>query len=74
MGCAAFHQQVTSGALKLHGAKKYTSIAHLCLGESRVAKIKKQPQNIPRTGIQRLPNETQTVNSFTAFVFLIAVF
>lgn len=46
MGWADFHKEVTSGTLKLYGLKKYTSIAHLWLGESRVAKIKKQPKEL----------------------------
>jgi len=46
MGWADFHQEVKAGNLVLSGAKKYTSIAHLWLGESRVAKIEKQPKEL----------------------------
>lgn len=46
MGWSDFNDEVNTGQLKLFGEKKYTSIAKQWLGESRLAKIKKQPSEL----------------------------
>jgi DNA-binding HxlR family transcriptional regulator len=45
-GCSEFKQEVKSKALVIKGNPKYTSIADVWLGQSRIANIKKQPKEL----------------------------
>lgn len=45
-GCSEFKHEVKAKNLVLHGEPKYTSIAAVWLGQSRLAEIKKQPKEL----------------------------
>lgn len=45
-GCSDFQQEVKDKNLVLHGEPKYISVANVWLGQSRIAKINKQPKEL----------------------------